>query len=79
MLTAPDQAIWDKALEPGAVIVSKDRDFVEWAMSRRPSPQVVWLRLGNTPTNTLIKRLEGSSREILASLEAGALTVEIGK
>ena len=36
MRQAPDQQIWDHALVAGAVIVTKDRDFAEWAVARRP-------------------------------------------
>jgi hypothetical protein len=34
-LDAPDAEIWDRAVTGGYVIVTKDRDFVEWGWRRR--------------------------------------------
>ena len=47
MLAASDQAIWDLAVMDGYVLMSKDRDFADWAFVRSPHAQVVWLRRGN--------------------------------
>jgi predicted nuclease of predicted toxin-antitoxin system len=44
---ASDRAIWRKAAEIAAVIVTKDADFIQIAHSGI-GPQVVWPRLGNT-------------------------------
>jgi predicted nuclease of predicted toxin-antitoxin system len=76
MATASDQAIWDVALAKGAVVVTKDHGFVEWATIRRPAPSVVWIRIGNATTVALIARLEAVWDRVLQSLEAGAQVVE---
>lgn len=46
--TSPtDTAIWEFARERNLVIVSKDADFSERIIARRPPPWVVHLRFGN--------------------------------
>jgi predicted nuclease of predicted toxin-antitoxin system len=76
LLTASDQIIWDMAIATGAVVLTKDHDFVEWAMTRRPAPGVIWVRLGNAPNATLIARLDAVWDKVVENLEAGALVVE---
>lgn len=76
LLSAPDQVIWDTAISMGAVILTKDHDFVEWAMTRRPAPAIVWVRIGNAANTALVRRLEAVWEKVLQNLEAGALVVE---
>jgi predicted nuclease of predicted toxin-antitoxin system len=76
---APDEQVWRLATAEGAVIVTKDHDFVEWATSRDPAPQVLWLRLGNVGNKSLIARLEAVWAPILDSLADGARVVEVGR
>jgi predicted nuclease of predicted toxin-antitoxin system len=78
LLAAPDEAIWSTALETGSVIVTKDHDFVEWAMARRPTTAVVWVRIGNATTPALIDRLDAVWDKVVQNLEAGAQVVEAG-
>lgn len=76
LLIASDHAVWDFALNLGAVVVSKDHDFVEWSAARRPSPQIVWVRLGNVPNQILIRRLTEIWGDVVSQLESGASVVE---
>jgi predicted nuclease of predicted toxin-antitoxin system len=78
MKSASDQTIWDHALATQSVIVTKDRDFVEWSIARSPIATVLWLRFGNLKRSILLERLESVWPRTLASLEAGALVVEAG-
>ncbi|HLZ75879.1 DUF5615 family PIN-like protein [Phenylobacterium sp.] len=78
MGAASDQAIWDHALATQSVIVTKDRDFIEWSVARRPSATVLWLRFGNLQRSILLARLERAWPQIVASLEIGATVVEAG-
>jgi len=55
---APDSAIWDLARLDERIIVTKDRDFAIWAASRQAGPRVVWLRIGNATTRSLMAWLE---------------------
>lgn len=78
LLTAPDDVIWTAAIRAGAVIVTKDHDFVEWVTTRHPAPPVVWIRIGNTANSTLIARLAVVWEKVVQNLEAGALVIEAG-
>ena len=78
MQSASDQAIWSRALATQSVIVTKDRDFAEWAIARRPAATVLWLRFGNLKKAILLEQLERAWPRILGSLEAGVLVVEAG-
>ena len=55
--TSPDQEIWSYAGEHGRVIVSKDSDFRQLAFLHGPPPKVVWLRVGNASTATVLQVL----------------------
>jgi predicted nuclease of predicted toxin-antitoxin system len=78
MSSASDQAIWGHALATRSVIVTKDRDFVEWSIARSPAAVVLWLRFGNLKRSILLERLEIAWPRILESLQIGALVVEAG-
>lgn len=52
---ASDREIWDHAGEHGHVIVSKDSDFRQLAFLHGPPPKVVWLRVGNASTATILQ------------------------
>ena len=75
---ASDQEIWEHALRSDAVIVTKDRDFAEWSLARRPAPATVWLRFGNINNTMLLLELSVAWARISASLEAGVQLVEAG-
>ena len=79
LLEASDQAIWDLALIDGYVLLSKDRDFADWAFARRPFAQVIWLRRGNQGTADLLAWLEDAWPRIAESLSEGARVVEAGR
>lgn len=74
-----DHDIWNAALASSAILISKDRDFAEWAVTRRPSPQVVWLRVGNRDTAGLLAWFEDAWPRIAGSLAAGSAIVEVGR
>ena len=76
MVQAADQQIWDAALAAGAVLITKDRDFAEWAVARSPAAQVVWLRFGNIDNAILIRRREAVWAQVEAALASGAFVVE---
>ncbi len=65
MNTAEDPEIWAYALSIGAVIITKDEDFMTLALIREPAPAIVWVRIGNTSKQALLKWFE----EILPSVE----------
>lgn len=53
--TATDREIWDHAREHDQVIVSKDSDFRQLAFLHGPPPKVVWLRVGNASTASVLQ------------------------
>jgi predicted nuclease of predicted toxin-antitoxin system len=55
--TATDKAVWDHAGEHGYAIVSKDSDFRQLAFLHGPPPKVIWLRVGNVTTATVLEVL----------------------
>ncbi len=74
---ARDLAIWDRALETAAVIISKDEDFVVWRSVRTPSPSIVWLRRGNTSGRDLLQWFAPLLPVIVAALEKGETLIEV--
>jgi predicted nuclease of predicted toxin-antitoxin system len=52
---ATDREIWEHAREHDQVIVSKDSDFRQLAFLHGPPPKVVWLRVGNVSTATVLQ------------------------
>ena len=73
---APDDDIECMAKTKGAVIWSKDADFVRRAQQSTVL-QVVWLRLGNTTNAALQARLAPRLQAIAAKLGDGAKLIEI--
>ncbi len=50
---ADDSTVWDWAKRHQFTIVSKDTDFYQRAILFGHPPKVIWLRVGNCPTNLL--------------------------
>jgi predicted nuclease of predicted toxin-antitoxin system len=75
---APDAEIWNFAVTGDYVIVTKDRDFVEWARNRTPRTRIVWVRLGNMRRDLLHARLETAWRELEIVLAGETTVIEIG-
>lgn len=76
LAAAEDGDIWSRARELGAVIVSKDEDFV--ALVRRAAPpQVVWVRTGNCGNNEPIARMDTVWLRLIAELDGGAALIEV--
>lgn len=61
-----DRGIWDFARNHGYMIVSKDADFHQLALLTGHPPKVLYLRLGNVPTATIVARLRGEFASIQA-------------
>lgn len=65
---AGDRALWDYARANGFAIVSQDADFAEMAALLRPSPKVIWLRVGNQST-AAISALLRHHADLIAAFE----------
>jgi len=46
---AEDMEIFQAANTGNAVVMTKDRDFVDLLERHGPPPRVIWIRCGNTP------------------------------
>ena len=75
---ADDTFILERARAAGAIVLSKDRDFVDLVTRFGPPPQIVWLTCGNT-TNAYLRTLFAATwPRVAALLAANEPLVEIG-
>lgn len=77
LASAPDRTIWDHAVRTGSVIVTKDEDFLTLRALRSVGPSIVWVRIGNTTRDELLRIMNSALPEILAALERGESVVEV--
>jgi predicted nuclease of predicted toxin-antitoxin system len=78
LATASDRRIWDRAVATGAVLITKDEDFVTMrALSRAGGPAIVWVRVGNTTRSALISVFGSVLPEILEAIERGETVIQI--
>jgi len=47
---APDTQVWAQARTDGAVLVTKDEDFIALSVLYGPPPKVLWFNIGNAST-----------------------------
>jgi predicted nuclease of predicted toxin-antitoxin system len=77
LLEARDTAIWAEAQRIGAVIVSKDEDFVHLRTLKPEGPAVLWVRVGNTRRRELIAWFDQLLPDIERALLAGEKLIEL--
>src|SRR5213593_3039913 len=63
---ADDRIIWEHAKAHGFTLVSQDSDFADLAALVGPPPKVIWLRLGNKPTNAVERALRDHAAAIMS-------------
>ena len=78
LLGASDSAIFEAARVAGAVVVTKDVDFVGMLERRGPPPQVVWVTTGNVSNAALLTLVRAAWRRTAMLLRAGEPLVELG-
>lgn len=69
-----DREIREAAFVSGAIVVTKDQDFIRIS---RQADRVLWVRGGNLPRSALMARFAASWFKALTALESGDLIVEI--
>ncbi|MCT0199912.1 DUF5615 family PIN-like protein [Synechococcus sp. CS-1325] len=74
---ADDREIFAQARSAGAVVMTKDRDFLHLLFEQGPPPQVIWLRVGNSSNQALQSVLLRTLELAVASLGEGEPWVEI--
>jgi predicted nuclease of predicted toxin-antitoxin system len=75
--SASDSAIWNKALETGATIITKDEDFPRRLGQSQGGPVIVWLRIGNTSRRALIDWIDPLLPRIVALIAQGDSLIEV--
>lgn len=74
---AEDSAIFVAARDAGAVLMTKDSDFVDLVVRRGAPPQVLWVTCGNTTNAVLQQILQRAWPRIVALIANGEPLVEI--
>jgi predicted nuclease of predicted toxin-antitoxin system len=72
-----DRAIWRRAIEMGACIVTKDEDFALLQALDRTGPPVVWIRIGNAVRRVLLERLPKLWPAVVSAIDRGEKIVEL--
>jgi len=75
---AADRKIYQEARLKGAVVVTRDADFILLQAQSGPPPQIPWLTCGNTSKAKLKEIFAVSLAKALVLLEQGEPLVEIG-
>ena len=74
---ASDEEIFTAAREAKAVMITKDRDFVQLLERLGPPPKVIWVTCGNTSKAQMRKILHRTFPETLLLLQTDESLVEI--
>jgi len=74
---AADREIFEAARTAGAVVLTKDSDFVLFLQRFGPPPQLLWITLGNTSNARMKEILLRTLPEALNLLRSGEPLVEI--
>lgn len=74
---ARDEEIFLAARKAGAVVMTKDHDFVVLLDRLGPPPRILWVTCGNTSNARMRMLLDGVWEEARRLLEAGEALVEI--
>ena len=73
-----DAEIHRAAAAAGAIMVTKDSDFVKLLEQFGHPPQILWITLGNVSNAELWRTISSNWARIRAHFEAGEPLVEIG-
>ena len=74
---AKDRDVFERARAAGAVVMTKDYDFVDLLERLGPPPQVLWVTCGNTSNRKMRQVLATAMPQALALLRRGEPLVEI--
>jgi predicted nuclease of predicted toxin-antitoxin system len=74
---ADDRQIWSETIAEGRIVVSKDEDFFILATRPNDTGRLLWLRIGNCRTQSLLTSLEASLPAILQAFQSGQRIVEL--
>ena len=69
--------IWSEAIAENRIVVSKDEDFFILATRPEDLGRLLWLRLGNCRTQSLLAQLDSAWSSIETAFVSGQRIVEI--
>lgn len=76
---AEDTDIFAKARSAGAIVISKDADFVEMVERLGAPPQLLWVTCGNVTNERLQEIFSKVWPDVIALLENGEPIVEVAQ
>lgn len=74
---ADDNAIWQFATSPAAVLLTKDEDFAQRRLLTADGPAVIWLRVGNCTNRALLQWFAPMLPDIIERLQQGEMLIEV--
>lgn len=74
---AEDTEIFEKAREAGAVVMTKDEDFIRLVEKNGTPPQVIWVTSGNMSNARFKTLLSRTFPDAISLIESGEHVVEI--
>jgi len=74
---AEDPEIFQRARDFGAVVMTKDEDFVHLVERNGPPPQVIWVTSGNMPNERFKLLLRKTLQDAISLIASGEAVVEI--
>lgn len=75
---AEDRQIFEAARQVGAIVMTKDSDFVQLVQQHGPPPKILLISVGNTSNTRMKEVLEAQLLNAIELLRAGDSIVEIG-
>lgn len=79
LIQAKDREIFTAARKAEAVVMTKDRDFVELARRLGSPPSILWVTVGNTSNQALQALLTEAMPRALDQIRSGEQLVEISR
>jgi predicted nuclease of predicted toxin-antitoxin system len=76
-MEADDRVIWRHATANDMVVVSKDEDFYFLATTPGNVVKLLWVRIGNCRTKSLLENFGKQLPIAVAAFDSGSLIVEI--
>lgn len=77
MRDASDKQIFERAIKEGAIVMTKDDDFLQLAHDKGEGPKIIWVTCGNSSNQKMKQILSNTLREAIKYLEKGEQIVEI--
>jgi predicted nuclease of predicted toxin-antitoxin system len=74
---AEDSVIFEKARDTGAVVMTKDEDFMRLVEQHGSPPQVIWITCGNMPNRHFKSVLSETFPDAISLIDSGEAVVEI--